>query len=66
MAVGEWRRSSRAGDALSARAGVDILQDLGLPVLALSGLLSPSPLAAREALRDRAAGADRRRAGRRG
>jgi hypothetical protein len=39
------------GDALSARAGVDILQDLGLPVLALSGLLSRSPLAAREALR---------------
>ena len=40
-----------AGDALGARSGVDILHDLGLPVRAISGLLSRSPLAAREALR---------------
>ncbi len=39
------------GDALSARSGVEILTELGLPVLALSGLVSRSPLAAREALR---------------
>jgi hypothetical protein len=39
------------GDALSARAGIDILNDHGLPVRALSGMLSRSPLAAREALR---------------
>ncbi|HEX6492524.1 MAG TPA: DUF1611 domain-containing protein [Candidatus Dormibacteraeota bacterium] len=37
------------GDALSARAGVDILRELGLPVRAISGLVSRSPLAAREA-----------------
>src|SRR5207253_2518386 len=36
-----------AGDALGARSGVDILHDLGLPVRAISGLLSRSPLAAR-------------------
>ena len=39
------------GDALSARAGVEILNDLDLPVRCLSGLVSRSPLAAREALR---------------
>jgi hypothetical protein len=40
-----------ARDALSARAGVDILNEHGLRLRALSGLLSRSPLAAREALR---------------
>jgi hypothetical protein len=39
------------GDALSARSGMDILREHDLPVRALSGLLSRSPLAAREALR---------------
>jgi len=38
-----------AVDALSARSGVEILRGLGLPVHALSGLLSRSPLASREA-----------------
>ncbi len=38
-----------AGDALSANSGVEILRGLDLPVRALSGLLSRSPLAAREA-----------------
>ena len=37
------------GDALSARAGVEILRGLGLPVRAISGLVSRSPLAVREA-----------------
>jgi hypothetical protein len=36
-------------DALSARAGVGILRELGLPVRAISGLVSRSPLAVREA-----------------
>jgi len=39
-------------DALSAHKGVEILRDLDLPVGALSGLLSRSPLAAREAQRE--------------
>jgi hypothetical protein len=38
-----------AVDALSARSGVEILRGLGLPVQALSGLVSRSPLASREA-----------------
>lgn len=38
-----------AVDALSARAGVDILRRLGLPLKAVSGLLTRSPLATREA-----------------
>jgi hypothetical protein len=37
------------GDALSARAGVEILRALGLPIRAISGLVSRSPLAVREA-----------------
>jgi hypothetical protein len=40
-----------AGDALSARSGVQILRSLSLPLRALSGGLSRSPLAAREAYR---------------
>ena len=36
-------------DALSAVAGVRILNDLGAPVWAISGLISASPLASREA-----------------
>jgi hypothetical protein len=36
-------------DALSARAGVEILRGLDLPVRAVSGMVSRSPLAAREA-----------------
>jgi hypothetical protein len=39
-----------AVDALSARSGVEILRGLGLPVQALSGLVSRSPLASREAV----------------
>ena len=38
-----------AVDALSARSGVEILRGLGLPVRAVSGLVSRSPLASREA-----------------
>jgi hypothetical protein len=38
-----------AVDALSARSGVEILRGLGLPVAAVSGLVSRSPLASREA-----------------
>ncbi|MEM9134430.1 MAG: DUF1611 domain-containing protein [Actinomycetota bacterium] len=38
-----------AREALGAAAGVDRLRDLDLPVLAVSGLLSASPLARREA-----------------
>ena len=38
-----------AADALSARAAVRQLEDLGLPVLALSGSICDSPLALREA-----------------
>jgi hypothetical protein len=37
------------GDALSARAGVEILRGLDLPVRAISGVVSRSPLASREA-----------------
>ncbi|GAA1909808.1 DUF1611 domain-containing protein [Streptantibioticus ferralitis] len=37
------------GDALAARAGVDLLRSTGVPVLAVSGLVTASPLAAREA-----------------
>jgi hypothetical protein len=36
-------------DALSAVAGVGIMHDLGVPVRAVSGLLTASPLASREA-----------------
>lgn len=36
-------------DALSARSGVEILRGLDLPVRAISGIVSRSPLAAREA-----------------
>jgi len=36
-------------DALGAVAGVGIMADLGAPVLAVSGLLTASPLASREA-----------------
>ncbi|MGF1595976.1 MAG: DUF1611 domain-containing protein [Acidimicrobiales bacterium] len=38
-----------AGDAAGARTGVDMLRSMGLPVLAVSGLLTASPLATREA-----------------
>jgi hypothetical protein len=38
-----------AGDALSALAGVRLLDGMGVPVRALSGLLTASPLAIREA-----------------
>jgi molybdopterin-guanine dinucleotide biosynthesis protein len=38
-----------ATDALSAAAAVEYLQDLELPLLAISGMVSASPLAAREA-----------------
>ncbi|MGW7003500.1 DUF1611 domain-containing protein [Streptomyces sp. NPDC054933] len=37
------------GDGLAARAGVDLLRSTGVPVLAISGLVTASPLAAREA-----------------
>jgi hypothetical protein len=37
-----------AVDALSARAGVQILREISVPVRAVSGLVSRSPLAARE------------------
>lgn len=37
-----------AGDAMGAAAGVRWLQERGLPVLAVSGLVTASPLAARE------------------
>jgi hypothetical protein len=39
-----------ATDALSAAAAVEYLRDLGLPLLAISGMVSASPLAAREAV----------------
>ena len=38
-----------AGDAMGSSAGVQWLQDRGLPVIAASGLLTASPLAIREA-----------------
>jgi hypothetical protein len=38
-----------AVDALSARSGVALLRELGVPVRAVSGLVARSPLAAREA-----------------
>ncbi|GAA1393747.1 hypothetical protein [Luteococcus peritonei] len=38
-----------AGDALGATKGVDLLADLGLQVAAVSGVLTASPLATREA-----------------
>jgi hypothetical protein len=38
-----------AGDAMSAAAGVALLHNAGLPVIGISGLLSASPLASREA-----------------
>jgi hypothetical protein len=38
-----------ATDALSATAAVQYLRDLGLPLLAISGMVSASPLAGREA-----------------
>jgi GTP-binding protein EngB required for normal cell division len=38
-----------AQDALGARAGLDVLQDAGVPVAAVSGLLTASPLATAEA-----------------
>ncbi len=37
-----------AGDAMGAAAGALWLQERGLPVLAISGLVTASPLAARE------------------
>jgi hypothetical protein len=37
------------GDALAAKAGVQLLRENGVPVLAVSGLVTASPLAAREA-----------------
>lgn len=37
-----------AGDAVGAVAGVRLLRDMGLPVVAVSGLLTASPLATRE------------------
>ncbi|WP_269856094.1 DUF1611 domain-containing protein [Streptomyces sp. RPT161] len=37
------------GDALAAHAGVDLLYAVGVPVLAVSGLITASPLASREA-----------------
>ncbi|WP_156051752.1 DUF1611 domain-containing protein [Allokutzneria albata] len=37
------------GDALAARAGADLLRSRGVRVVALSGLVAESPLAAREA-----------------
>jgi hypothetical protein len=40
-----------ATDALSAAAAVEYLRDLHLPVVAISGMVSASPLAAREAER---------------
>jgi hypothetical protein len=39
-----------ATDALSARAGLELLRAAGLPVRLVSGLVSRSPLAAREVL----------------
>lgn len=38
-----------AGDALGATKGVDLLQELGLEVAAVSGVVTASPLASREA-----------------
>jgi hypothetical protein len=38
-----------AGEALGAKAGVEELARLGIPVLAVSGLITASPLATREA-----------------
>ncbi|WP_420175188.1 hypothetical protein [Luteococcus sp. OSA5] len=38
-----------AGDALGATKGVDLLQDMGLKVSAVSGVVTASPLATREA-----------------
>jgi hypothetical protein len=38
-----------AGEALGAAHGVDWLRSRGLPVIAISGLVSASPLSAREA-----------------
>lgn len=37
------------GEALSAAAGVDLIQRAGLPLVAVSGVLTSSPLVAREA-----------------
>jgi hypothetical protein len=37
------------GDALGAKAGADLLTDLGVPLAAVSGLVTASPLASREA-----------------
>jgi hypothetical protein len=38
-----------AVDALSARCGVEVLREIGVPVRAVSGLVARSPLASREA-----------------
>jgi hypothetical protein len=38
-----------AGDALGAKAGTELLRDLGVRVVAISGLVTASPLASREA-----------------
>jgi hypothetical protein len=38
-----------AGDAMSATTGVALLHNIGLPVIGVSGLVSASPLASREA-----------------
>jgi hypothetical protein len=38
-----------AADALSARSGVELLREAGVPVRAVSGLVARSPLASREA-----------------
>jgi hypothetical protein len=38
-----------AGDAMSAATGVALLHNIGLPVIGVSGVVSASPLAAREA-----------------
>jgi hypothetical protein len=38
-----------AGDAMSATTGVALLHNIGLPVIGVSGVVSASPLAAREA-----------------
>ena len=42
-------RDSASGDALGAVAGVASLRNMGLPILAASGVLTASPLATREA-----------------
>jgi hypothetical protein len=39
-----------AVDALSARAGVEMLREIGVPVRAVSGLVTRSPLAVRETM----------------